>query len=129
MITTDISNCFLTKTVNLDQGSEKEIHFHKDYPINGMRGLYVTHNQTKDAIKRKEHIIHTTSLTNLSFDLLDDGYRIYLHENGKVLECKLGSMEGTNKEIRRAHNILRLVVAEVFYNYFYGDELNNPRHN
>lgn len=122
MITTDISNCFINKTIDLDMKSEKEIHFHKDYPLNGMAGIYLTHNQTKDAIKRKERLIHTTSLTNLSFDLLDDGYRIYLHENEKVLECKLGSMEGTDKDIRRAHDIRRLVVAEVFHNYFYDNE-------
>ena len=57
----------------------------------------------------------------LSFDLLDSNYRIYLHENNRVLECKPG-MEGTEKDIRRAHNILKIVVADVFDDYFYNDE-------
>ena len=127
MITTDISNYY--NFVRCTVSNDMEIHFYKDYPEHGVAGVYVTHNQTKNAIKRKERVIHTTSLTNLHFDLLDDGYRIYLHENGKMLECKVG-MDGTEKDVRREHDIRRLVIAEVFQDYFYGNdkESNNARY-
>lgn len=104
---------------------EKEIHFYKDYPYDVPNDvLLITHNGTKWSVENSVKVIHTTALTMLSFDLLDDGYRIFLHENDKVLECKPG-MDGTEKEIRRAHNILRIVVAGVFDNYFYENKTEN----
>ena len=106
---------------------EKEIHFYKDYPYDVPdEVLLITHNGTKWAINNSVKIIHTTALTMLSFDLLDLGYRIFLHENNKVLECKPG-MDGTEKDVRRVHNILRMVVAGVFDNYFYENE--TKKHN
>lgn len=103
-----------------DKMDEKEIHFYKDWSFNEDVDIIVTHEDTKQAVHNNAKIIHTTALTMLSFDLLDSNYRIYLHENNKVLECKPG-MEGTEKDIRKAHNILRIVVADVFDNYFYGE--------
>lgn len=102
---------------------EKEIHFYKDYPHDVPdEVLLVTHNGTKWSINNSVKVIHTTALTMLSFDLLDLGYRIFLHENNKVLECKPG-MDGTEKDVRKVHNILRMVVAGVFDNYFYENEI------
>ena len=98
---------------------DKEIHFYKDWSFDEDIDIIVTHEDTKQAVKNNAKNIHTTALTMLSFDLLDSNYKIYLHENNKVLECKPG-MEGTEKDIRRAHNILRIVVADVFDDYFYG---------
>lgn len=36
----------------------------------------------------------------------------------EVFESELGSMDGTEKEIRKAHNILKLIVGHVFDRYF-----------
>jgi hypothetical protein len=97
---------------------EKEIHFYKDYPYDVPNDvLLITHNGTKWAVENSVKVIHTTALTMLSFDLLDDGYRIFLHENDKVLECKPG-MEGTEKDIRYEHNIFKLIRGRYFDNYF-----------
>lgn len=97
----------------------KEIHFYLDYtyklPIDK---ITVTYDRTKNQIRKGEDIIHTTSIANISFDLLDLGYRIFVHKNDKVLECKLGNMDGTDKEIRRPHNILKMIMAGVFDEYF-----------
>ena len=43
---------------------------------------------------------------------------IVVFKDGRVLECKLGSMDGTEKEIRKAHNILKLIMGHVFDRYF-----------
>lgn len=95
----------------------KEIHFYLDctFPPNLTIGCY---DLTKKAIKNEREIIHTTSIANISLDLLDLGYRIFVHRNGRVLECKLGSMDGTEKEIRKAHNLLKLIMGHVFDGYF-----------
>lgn len=101
---------------------EKEIHFYKDYSFDvDVSDLFITHEATKLAIENNVKVIHTVALTLLSFDLLDSNYKIYLHENNRVLECKPG-MDGTEKDIRRAHNILKIVMADVFDDYFYNDE-------
>lgn len=104
---------------------QKEIHFYKDYPYDVPNDvLLITHNGTKWAVENSVKVIHTTALTVLSFDLIDDGYKIYLHENNRVLVCRPG-MDGTEKDVRRVHNILRMVVAGVFDNYFYENETEN----
>ena len=97
----------------------KEIHFYLDcYKFTAYDAL-TTWDKTLEAIKRGDKIIHITSLMNLYFgDLLDDGYRIFVHRNGKTLECKVGYMEGTEKEIRHVHDIRRMIVAGVFDDYF-----------
>ena len=103
----------------------KEIHFYKDchqyieYPIK--INLYVTHNETLDAINNQINNIHTTAISALcSFSwILDKGYKIYLHENGKEFEIKEGQVEATDKEIRKGHNIMRMWIAGAFRDYFY----------
>ena len=96
----------------------KEIHFYLDINYMHIKDCYHAYDETDDAINNNEKIIHTTSIANISFDLLDFEYRIFVHRNGRVLECKLGSMDGTEKEIRKAHNILKLIMGHVFDRYF-----------
>lgn len=100
----------------------KEIHFYldKSYCDNphAICELVETYDETETQIDSKKEEIHTTSIANISFDLLDLGYRIFVHRNGQILECKLGSMDGTEKEIRKAHNLLKLIMGHVFDEYF-----------
>lgn len=99
----------------------KEIHFYMDkYPYTD-HNAYTTYDTTLKAIEDKEDIIHTTSLANICSDLLDDGYRIFVHRNNKVLEYKTGNMEGTNREIRKGMDPLRLFRGHAFDEYFYMD--------
>lgn len=95
----------------------KEIHFHLDFSYDPDH-TFKTYDGTNWAIERGKDVIHTTSIANISFDLLDLGYRIFVHRNGRVLEFKLGSMDGTEKEIRRGHNPLRLILGHTFDEYF-----------
>ena len=98
----------------------KHIHFYKDAKSLANNKFYkATHNETKYAIDCGVEDIHTTALTALDLDLLDCGYRIFLHENNKCVEMKIGSVDCTNKEIRKGHNIERLWCAGAFYDYFY----------
>ena len=99
----------------------KEIHFYLDKPYcddsHAICELVETYDETEAQITAKKEKIHTTSLASITFDLLDLNYRIFLHRNNKVLECKPG-MDGTEKDIRYEHNIFRLIRAKVFDNYF-----------
>ena len=102
----------------------KEIHFYLDvvfdYKFRTTSSDSVCcscYDSTELAIDAGIEEIHTTSLASITFDLIDLDYRIFLHRNNKVLECKPG-MEGTEKEIRREHNIFKLIRVHVFDDYF-----------
>lgn len=102
---------------------EKEIHFYKDecFEYDAIK----SHNQTMNAIKDGNTFIHTYAISALSFSyLLDLGYRIYLHENDKSFEIKLGNVVATDKEIRKAHDIRTIWIGGGFSDYFYGDFFN-----
>lgn len=76
-----------------------------------------------NAIKDGNTFIHTYAIFALLFSyLLDLGYRIYLHENNKSFEIKLGNVVATNKEIRKAHDIRTIWIGGRFSGYFYGED-------
>lgn len=107
----------------------KEIHFYKDLkdiPLNEfLKKFYSSHNETIKAIKYDIEIIHTTALSALCFsNLLDKGYKIFLHENGRCGELHKGVTELTDKELRKGHNISNIWVGGGFQDYFYGDNPN-----
>lgn len=54
----------------------KEIHFHLDFSYDP-NYTFKTYDGTNWAIERGKDVIHTTSIANISFDLLDLGYRIF----------------------------------------------------
>jgi hypothetical protein len=99
----------------------KEIHFYKDPNYEDDIDMYHTHNGTIRVLEDHDEIIHTTAISVLcSFSwLLEEGYKIYLHENGKEFEIKEGSIEATDKEIRKGHNIMKMWIAGAFKDYFY----------
>ena len=70
---------------NLNCKTTKEIHFYKDGLIESCYGWHLTHNSTIEAIDENNSRIYTTAISALDFSyLLDKGYRIFLHENGRV---------------------------------------------
>lgn len=96
----------------------KEIHFYKSLITNLIDNIYITHNSTMSAIKNNEPFIITTSITALNLDLLKKGYRIFLHENDKVAELKIGENIFTDKFIREGHNVAKLWIGGLFSMYF-----------
>ena len=99
-----------------------EIQFYKDIrsvPDSVYNIIHYTHDETMNAIGERNATIHTTALSALSFsDLLDSGYRIFLHENHRSFECKVGSVVATDKEIRKAHDIRRIWIGGGFSGFF-----------
>jgi hypothetical protein len=102
----------------------KEIHFYKDLVgislSKFLRDFYASHNETIRAIKYGVEVIHTTALSALCFsNLLDKGYKIFLHENGKCGELHKGVTELTDNELRKGHNISTIWIGGGFENFFY----------
>lgn len=88
----------------------KEIHFYCEYE--DIVRTY-SYQGTLNEIDRNEKIIRTTSLANLSFDLIDKGYNIYLHKNDKVFKLKPG-MILNSKKLRKEHNLLKMLLSGCF---------------
>lgn len=98
----------------------KEIYFLVDglIPVNlldCLEGCKIcsTYDSTDEAIKKGIDKIATCSLIHLSFDLLNDGYDIYLVNDGNKIQITPG-MPGIDKELRFGHNIRKLFHAGVF---------------
>ena len=101
----------------------KEIHFYPagwdgdnvhGIPIH-INGVYFeTYIDTELAIRRGENVIHTTSMAHFHFDLIDLGYDIYVHYNGKKIKVEPGMSLMSGKELRRGHNIRKIFVAHAF---------------
>ena len=101
---------------------EKEIHFYMNLTKNDERSdILYTYIDTKTAIENNQTEIHTTSIANLGFaDLLDDDYRIYAHKDGKVLELSVGMRNISGRDIRKGHNMERILRSG-----FFDDDFNN----
>lgn len=110
----------------------KEIHFYKDSEGElaelvkaiqeeyDFKDFYRSHNDTMREIKKENPNIHTYAITALDFSwLLDKGYKIFLHENGKCGELREGTTELTDKELRKGHNINTIWIGGGFENFFY----------
>lgn len=103
----------------------KEIHFYtnlndiehvSDWDLETMCTDYVS---TLKALNNKEYIhfkiVKTTQLSFLvnTWDYINEGYRIYLHNENEI-EIKEGIKTNTGKEVKRGHNILKLLLGGEF---------------
>jgi hypothetical protein len=73
--------------------------------------IYCTYFSTEEAIKRKENPVITSDLSHLSFDLEDLGYEIYICYDGKLTHFYTGMATANGKELRKAHNLIRLFLG------------------
>lgn len=110
----------------------KEIHFYKDTEDElvelvkamqeeyGFKDFYRSHNDTMREIKKENPDIHTYAITALDMTgLLDRGYKIFLHENGRVGELHEGTTKLTDKELSKHHDIRKIWIGGGFEDFFY----------
>ena len=92
----------------------KVIHFYEYEP-----GISVFHswNTTQNQIKIGKSTIHTTQMGLLSTELIELGYRIFIHETEiESYEIVLGGYnERTDKALRPAHNLFKMWQAGAFH--------------
>ena len=103
-----------------------KIYFHVDEGSMPVKGVEVKQDGTYSVnarsymdtwllIERRVDEIHTTDMTRLSFDLIDLGYEVYLCYKDKQIKMEpYMKMEYCEKELRPAHNILKIFMAGVF---------------
>lgn len=77
--------------------------------------LITTLRATQDAINAGVDIIHTAQPHVCNTESLEQGYRIFAHMlDGAVVEIKLGYIDGCSKQIRREHNLEKMLLAGCF---------------
>ena len=93
------------------------------------RTLCYSYFDTEEAIKNNFQHIVTYDIGHLSFDLNDLGYNIFIGYNGRTKEFYPGMSTANGKELRKAHNLRRLLISgaldndlKIDRNKFYYDE-------
>ena len=76
--------------------------------------IFKTYQETEDAIKNGVECIYTYSLASFSFDLLDMGYKMFAVKDGVKVEFYPGMPSVGNKDIRREHNLERMIKGHYF---------------
>lgn len=75
---------------------------------------HTTYKSTMEALGKNE-ILHTTQLEFLSFKYAE---RLFVRiSNDEMHEITLGACEGTDREIREAHNLRHMLLAGAFDYY------------
>lgn len=94
---------FYTNLCNEEQTSEWDLDTMQVDFVNARKAIY----------EGNERIVKTTVLTFLgdTWDLIDDGWRVFIHNDNVVMEIKEGMVTPNGKEIRRGHNLHRMLVA------------------
>lgn len=93
------------------------------------RTLCYSYFDTEEAIKNNLSHIVTYDIGHLSFDLEDLGYEIFIGYKGHSKQFKVGMSTANGKELRKAHNLRRLLIGGALdndlgidRNKFYYDE-------
>jgi len=75
------------------------------------RTLCYSYFDTEEAIKYNMQHIVTYDIGHLSFDLEDLGYEIFIGYNGGSKQFKVGMATANGKELRKIHNLQRLLIG------------------
>lgn len=91
----------------------KEIHFYEYEPN---FSVFHSWDLTENQIGIGTNIINTTQMGLLSTELIEKGYRIFIHESEESsYEIVIGGKnERTNKALRLAHNLFKMWRAGTF---------------
>ena len=105
----------------------KKIFFYIKTPLTN-DPIITDYKGTVDAIRNEQQIIKTTSIANVSMYLIELGYDIYLvNEDDKCVSLRPGMWMPNGKDIRSAHNLLRLFMAGSFNGCFDQEDLPTVR--
>jgi hypothetical protein len=96
--------------------NNKELHIWMGENYPNRNKLWITLESTEEALNNDCDRVDSTQTHVCSTKWLVKGYKIFVHMlDGEVVEIVLGSgNKHTNKEIRIAHNLEKLLLANCF---------------
>ena len=74
----------------------------------------ITFMDTEQALKRKEDIIYTTSLSHLSLNI--EGYDTYIANKGKLIHIYEGLKIPNGCELTKYHDLIEMIKINYFNN-------------
>lgn len=102
---------------------KKQIIFFVNKPKCGYPAdIFVDYSRTKRAIAQGDRYIQTTQMCFLSTSLLQNGYRVYLFQKGKMSEIRLGQPVNGSRPVKVEHNLFHLFEAGEFSHSILQDE-------
>lgn len=100
------------KTID-ELAKEKSFHLYMD--VDDTRYILHSYVKTKDAIDNEFPVIMTTQVCLCKTSLFEKGYRIFVYPKvGERFEITLGKCECTDKEIRMAHSLDKMLLNGAF---------------
>ena len=97
---------------------KKELHIYMDGNSFEKYGIvtdiiptHETYVEADKAARGESPVVRTTQVACCSFDY---GRRVFIHYKGETHEITIGKCEGTDKEIRKSHNIMRMLLTGAF---------------
>ncbi len=94
---------------------KKQIIFYANKPKWGYpNDILVDYVRTKRQIEQGDSDIRTTQMCFLSTSLLQNGYRVYLFQKGKMNEIRLGQPVNGSRPVKVEHNLFHLFEAGEF---------------
>jgi hypothetical protein len=96
--------------------NSKELHIWMGENYPNRNKLFITLDSTEAALYNECDRVDTTQTHVCSTEWIVKGYRIFVHMlDGEMVEITLGgNNKHTNREIRIAHNIEKLLLANCF---------------
>lgn len=91
---------------------KKIIVYFGKYPENSLH----SYEESLRAIANQSEIIHTTCTKLLNFDFVDLDYELYFSfkDGSDLTQAKIGKNTWTKKDIRRAHNIEKMICTKYY---------------
>lgn len=89
-----------------------ELHIYLDkYPANTLH----SYTETLEALENHQLVVNTTNTYFCKTEYIEKGYSLFIHfADGTKTQIKFGFNESCNKELRKAHNIEKMMYANAF---------------
>lgn len=94
---------------------QKELHIWMGENYSKENDMFISFDATEKALKNNCNRVDTVQPHFCGTEWILKGYRVFVHMlDDEVVEMKLGQIKNSSKEIRKSHNLEKLLLANHF---------------